>query len=94
MDVLCNEHSAHEVRISGLEQRVDAHGDELDDLKECVVRLTALQAANSKWQETADDRIAALEAAPGRRWESLANYIMTAVVALIIGMLAGQIGLN
>ncbi|MEG1245253.1 hypothetical protein [Gordonibacter sp.] len=58
------------------------------------MRLTALQAANSKWQETADERIAALEAAPGRRWENLANYIMTAVVALIIGVLAGQIGLK
>jgi hypothetical protein len=97
----CSAHSAHQMAIAQHDKRLDAHGDEIDNLRECVVRLTAIQESNAKWQESnakwqevAEERIAALEAAPSKRWDNLVNYVVTAIVALVIGMVAGQIGLN
>lgn len=91
MDV-CTEHSAHERAIGQHDRRLDAHGGEIDELRECVVRLTALQEAHSAWQADADDRIAALEAAPGKRWDAAINYALTAVIGIVIGMMAGHFG--
>lgn len=90
----CSTHSAHQRAISQHDKRLDAHGDEIENLRECVVRLTSLQESNAKWKEAAEERIAALEAAPSKRWDNLVNYVVTAIVALVIGMVAGQIGLN
>lgn len=90
----CSTHSAHQRAIAQHDKRLDAHGDEIENLRECVVRLTSLQESNAKWQEVAEERIAALEAAPSKRWDNLVNYVVTAIVALVIGMVAGQIGLN
>lgn len=89
----CAEHSVHERAIEQHDRRLDAHGGEIDELRECVVRLTALQEAHSAWQADADDRIAALEAAPGKRWESAINYVLTSVIGIVIGIAAGHIGL-
>jgi hypothetical protein len=90
----CSTHSAHQRAIAQHDKRLDAHGDEIDNLRECVVRLTSLQESNAKWKDVAEERIAALEAAPSKRWDNLVNYVVTAIVALVIGMVAGQIGLN
>lgn len=90
----CSTHSAHHRAIAQHDKRLDAHGDEIQNLRECVARLTSLQESNAKWQEAAEERIAALEAAPSKRWDNLVNYVVTAIVALVIGMVAGQIGLN
>ena len=90
----CPDHSAHARAILQHDKRLDAYGEEIDNLRECVVRLTALQESNVKWQEVAEERIAALEAAPAKRWDNLVNYVVTAIVALVIGIVAGQIGLN
>lgn len=93
MDI-CAEHSAHERAIEQHDKRLDAHGGEIDELKECVVRLTALQEAHSKWQTIADERIAALESKPSKRWETVSNYALTAGIALVMGYLAAQIGIG
>ena len=97
----CSAHSAHQRAIAQHDKRLDAHGDEINNLRECVVRLTSLQESNAKWQESnakwhevAEERIAALEAAPAKRWDNFVNYVVTAVVALVVGIVAGQIGLN
>lgn len=90
----CSTHSAHQRAIAQHDKRLDAHGDEIEDLRECVVRLTSLQESNAKWEDVAEKRIAALEAAPSKRWDNLVNYVITAIVALVVGVVAGQIGLN
>ena len=79
----CLEHSAHERAIALHDKRLEAHGGEIDELRECVVRLTAIQEANTAWQTAAEERIAALEAAPAKRWDSVVNYALgTLAVAL------------
>lgn len=97
----CLEHSAHERAIRTHDGRLDAHGGEIDELRECVVRLTALQEAHTKWEEAhaawqadADERIAALESAPAKRWETVSNYVLTAAVAFVVGIVATHLGIN
>lgn len=92
MTDFCDEHSAHRRAIATHDKRLDAHGGEIDELRECVVRLTALQEAHTAWQADADERISALEAAPGRRWDALANYMLTGGAGLLLGLLASHIG--
>lgn len=97
----CMEHSAHERAIRTHDGRLDAHGDEIDGLRECVVRLTALQEQHAAWQEqhtawqeAADERISALESAPAKRWEHVTDYVLTAVVGIAIGMVMTHMGIN
>ena len=86
----CLEHSAHERAIALHDKRLEAHGE----LRECVVRLTAIQEANTAWQTAAEERIAALEAAPAKRWDSVVNYALTAVLAFVVGIVATHLGIN
>ena len=90
----CLEHSAHERAIALHDKRLEAHGGEIDELRECVVRLTAIQEANTAWQTAAEERIAALEAAPAKRWDSVVNYAHTAVLAFVVGIVATHLGIN
>ena len=90
----CSAHSAHQRAIEQHDRRLGDHGDEIDDLRDCVVRLTALQETYTAWQASADERIAALESKPSKRWETVSNYTLTAVIALVLGYLAAQIGLG
>ena len=97
----CMEHSAHERAIRTHDGRLDAFGDAIDGLRECVVRLTALQEQHAAWQEqhtawqeAADERISALESAPAKRWEHVTDYVLTAVVGIAIGMVMTHMGIN
>lgn len=90
----CSGHSAHQRAIEQHDRRLGDHGDEIDDLRDCVVRLTALQETYTAWQASADERIAALESKPSKRWETVSNHALTAGIALVMGFVAGQIGLN
>ncbi|MEG2061987.1 MAG: hypothetical protein RSB04_10785 [Gordonibacter sp.] len=90
----CEEHAAHSRDIDRHDKRLDAHGGEIDDIRDCIVRLTALQEAHGAWQERADDRIAALEAKPAKRWETATNYLLTAVIGIVLGLIASQFGIN
>lgn len=94
MEDHCEDHSAHQRAIRRHDERMDAHGRELDDLRECVVRLTALQEESAKWRAEADQRIAALEAKPAQRWDALATAIVTGVVGAAVGFAAASIGIG
>ncbi|MEG2932710.1 MAG: hypothetical protein RR842_03950 [Gordonibacter sp.] len=94
MDVLCNEHSAHEVRISGLEHRVTAHGEDLDLATETLAKLGQIEEQNREQLKRMDARITLLENDKGRKWDALVGYVMMAMVGAVIGFIASQIGLN
>ena len=36
----------------------------------------------------------ALEAAPAKRWDSVVNYALTAVLAFVVGIVATHLGIN
>lgn len=90
----CSEHSAHDRAIEQHDKRLDNHGAQLDKINETLSALREIEAQNKELLVRQEARIAALEAAPAKRWEHVTNYIITAIVALVIGLLAGQIGLN
>lgn len=96
MDEFCAEHSAHQRAIRVHDERMAAHGKELDDLRECVVRLTALQETQreefSEWRHEAEARLSAIENAPAKRWETATTAMLTAIVGALVGFVAGQIG--
>lgn len=92
IEPFCADHSAHSLAIRQHDKRIESHGDEIDELKECVVRLTALQEAHTAWQKDADDRITALESVPARRWETVTNYALTAALAFCFGIVASHFG--
>ena len=105
MEEVCTDHSAHARALRQHDKRLDDHGDEIDDIKECVVRLTALLEVQQKesakqaetyekWREESDARIAALEAKPGQRWEQLQGYLLTCALGLVVGIVGAYLGLK
>ena len=94
MEEHCEEHSAHQRAIRKHDERMDAHGRELDDLRECVVRLTALQEESARWRAEADQRIAALEAQPAKRWDALTTALLTGIVGAAVGFAAASMGIG
>lgn len=94
MDEVCIEHAAHARAIGKHDERLDAHGDEIDQLRDCVTRLTALQEADAAWRADAEKRIDALEAAPGERWERVVTTALTGVVGAVVGMALASAGIG
>lgn len=94
MDDLCMEHSAHERAITRHDARLDGHSAQLDELRDCVTRLTALQEQDAEWRSEAEKRIEALEGKPTERWDAIARTTLTAVVAGVVGMALAGVGIN
>ena len=93
MDERCDEHSAHARAIRVHDERMAKHGEEIDAMRECIARLTALQEGYARWQAEADDRIAALESKPARQWETAVTAVVTAVVGAIVGFAMASLGM-
>ncbi len=105
IDDVCADHSAHARALKQHDKRLDSHSGEIDDIKACVVRITALlerqqdeankQAeAYEKWRDESEARIAALEAKPGQRWEQVQGYLLTCVLGLVVGIVGAYLGLK
>lgn len=76
------------------DNRLDAHGEEIDSMRECIARLTALQESDSEWRRDADARIAALEAKPAKRWDAAVDKAVMAVVTGVLGFALARIGMG
>ena len=97
MDEFCAEHSAHQRAIRVHDERMEKHGRELDDLRECVVRLTTLQETQhkefSEWRHDTEARLAAIESAPAKRWETITAAALTAMASGLLGYVAASLGI-
>lgn len=89
----CADHSAHERAIKQHDKRLDTHGEQLDTLNETLATLRVIEQQNQKRLDGHDERISALEAAPAKKWETITNYALTAIIALVLGIVAGHFGL-
>lgn len=94
MEGVCMHHSAHERAIGRADERLAKHGAELDQLRDCVTRLTALQEADAAWRADAERRLDALESAPGERWEAVARTAATAVTSGLVGFALAGLGMD
>ncbi len=91
---VCLKHSAHERAIQAHDKRLSKHGESMDELKDCVVRLAALQEHTAHWQEQAEERLRELEAVPVKRWNTSVSTVITSVVSALVGAAIAAAGLQ
>ncbi len=87
-------------RVEALEKANEQHGNthrEIFSRLNDVERDNAVQ--NAKYDTILEKldgltkKVEALEAKPGKRWESIVGQVITLVAAAIVGMLLGRVGL-
>lgn len=93
----------HERRLTEVEARSKSNTKRIDKLEqqtEAINRLaTSMAVMAEKQDETTsivtalDDKVTALEEKPAKRWESLVEKVIWAVVAAVVGFLLAKIGL-
>lgn len=83
----CQDHSAHARAIEHHDNRLDAHGEQLDKLSAALASLTEIERQNQERLDKLDERLANLESVPANRWNNAANYAITAGLGACFGFL-------
>ena len=93
----------HERRLTKVEQRTKSNTNRLDELEkrqgDLEVLASSVSALAVKQKDMEDDvkeikaDVKTLAAKPGKRWESIADKAVWAVLAAVIAFLLGRIGL-
>lgn len=93
----------HERRLTKVEQRTKSNTKRLDELEkrqgDLEVLASSVSALAAKQKDMEDDvkeikaDVKTLAAKPGKRWESIADKAVWAVLAAVIAFLLGRIGL-
>ena len=94
MDDHCEDHSAHELAIKSYGNRLDAHGEQIDALTENLIELKQIAKQNADSIDRMDRRVAALEAKPGRRLDSLVEKALLVACAAVVGYALGLVGIG
>lgn len=89
----CPEHSAHERAIEQHDHRLDAHGESLDRLTETLSALREIERQNQERIDRVDERLAALESEPADKWRKTSDYVLTAILGVVLGLVASNFGL-
>lgn len=94
----------HEQRLTAVEERSKSNTKRLDKLEEsteAISRLaTSMEVMAEKQEQVADTvdkldgKVTAMEQKPAKRWDSLVDKIIWAIVAAVIGFLLARIGLG
>lgn len=77
-------------RIDVLEQTVK----EISSLVSSVEKLASNMENMVKEQEKQGKRLEALEGKDGEMWRTVVKYVLSAVIGLVVGVVAAQIGLK
>ena len=83
----------HERAVGAHDKRLDSHSEQIDEMQKLLVKLTQIEEQNQARINSVDARVAALEARPARRWDSLATAALTALVGGLAGYLMAGAGL-
>lgn len=94
MDDVCHGHSGHDERIKGNTARLDNHDEALEKLTEIAIGLKTLSQMTTEWQKKVDERVAALESAPAKRWEHVSSYAPTAILGAIATLVMTHFGIK
>lgn len=84
------DHKRIDKRLALLEESVRQNGA----LTTSVEKLAVSMEAMGKTLSAQGDRLEALEARDGQRWRQLMGYVLTAVVSVLVGFAATQLGLT
>lgn len=80
----CTEHSAHAQLLKRQDDRLNAHGRELDSLNVCITKLTVIQEELTEWRHETDDRLTVLEREPATKWNLVVTTVITSLVTALI----------
>ena len=94
MEQHCPEHSAHDRAIREHDSQLGSHGEQLDKLNETLAALKEIERQNQERIDGMSERLASLESVPAARWQKATDYVLVAVLGLVIGMMASHIGLS
>ena len=94
MEQHCPEHSAHDRAIREHDSQLGSHGEQLDKLNETLAALKEIERQNQERIDGMSERLAALENVPAARWQKATDYVLVAVLGLVLGMMASHIGLS
>ena len=94
MEQHCPEHSAHGWAIDVHDKRITETGKALSTINETLAALREIEHQNQQRIDAMDERIAALESVPAARWQKATDYVLVAVLGLVLGMMASHIGLS
>ena len=84
-----DEHKRQNKRLTDLESKVE----DIGDLTASVASLAKSVEQMAKAQERQGKRLEALEQKPAKRWETLVEKALWAVIAAVIAYLLGKFGL-
>ena len=82
-EVLCEE------RHERIELRLGKHGEQIDSLEKCTIKLTEMVDRYDKLAQGQEARIAALERKPGLLLERAIGYALSVVLGALASALAG-----
>lgn len=80
----CTEHSAHAQLLKRQDDRLNAHGKELNSLNVCIAKLTVIQEELTNWRHETDDRLTVLEKEPANRWNLVVTTVITSLITALI----------
>ena len=93
----------HERRLTKVEARAESNTHRLDemekrqdDLEVIANSLTLLAAREERVENDVKEikaEVKSLAAKPGKRWESMEEKVLLAIVAAVVGFILAQIGL-
>lgn len=90
---LCPDHSAHKWAIDEHDRQLTETDKQLGTINETLAALREIERQNQQRIDSMDDRLAALESVPADRWNKAAEYALTVVLGMAIGLMASQIGM-
>ena len=82
--VLCEE------RHERIENRLAKHGEQIDSLEKCTIKLTEMVDRYDKLAQRQEERISALESRPGLLIEHVLGYAASAILGAIGSALVGH----
>ena len=77
------------IRINKLEEQTEA----INSLATSMAVMAEKQAETNTIVTALDDKVTALEEKPAKRWESIVEKVIWAVVAAVVGFILAKIGL-
>lgn len=89
----CDEHIAHHRALDIHDKRLDNHGMQLDKLNETLAALKEIERQNQERIDALDKRMTELESVPARRWDTVVNYVLTAALGIVAGIIAAHFGI-
>lgn len=97
----CPEHSAHDRAIRDHDKQFEEAdrqfaetSEQLGTINETLAALREIEHQNQQRIDAMGERLDALENVPAARWQKATDYVLVAVLGLVLGMMASHIGLS